>query len=302
MLPVRYSGKWRLIAATPMLMLLLSSCGAATLDEYKRFAEAGKEYATAMDSLLLSSADASIGLSSESLLAADEQKPAHDKIKYDSSKATLEAYLRLIALARNHTILLSKYFQALQAIASSDAPEKAQETSARIFTQLTDIGNQIGTIPALSANAGAAYSAIPKLMLSAKIKGVLRSELMARKEAIYKELVTQELAQKLLSQQIRADLASINNYKENRTVRPDYVSSQPISDPSKWIALRAEINTANLSAQALVDAAQTTRDLKEAFEDLLSDKLTVARAIILVDNIRELGLIAKRLRSSRAQE
>lgn len=297
---MRYLKRSTLAVAAPVLLVFLSSCG-ATLDEYKRFAEAGKEYAAAMDSLLISSADAFIGSSSESLLAADEQNPANDQLKYVRSKETLEAYLRLIALARQHTVLLSKYFRALEDLASSDAPQKAQETSARIFAQLTDIGGQIMAMPAITANSRDAFSKIPALIVSAKIKGALRSELMARKEAIYKELVTQELAQKLLSRQIRSDLASINNYKENRTIRPAYLSSRPIDDPSKWISLRAEISKASLSSQALDDAAQTSKDLKEAFQDLLSDKLTVARASALVDSIRELAEIAKGLRESGSQ-
>lgn len=297
---MRHLKKLGLVSAASALALLTSSCG-ATLGEYKKFADAGREYAVAMDSLLATSANVFVSSSSENLLAADEQIPANDRVKYAESKKTLEGYLRQVALARRHTVLLAKYFRSLEDLASSDAPQKAQETSTIIFTQLTDTGNRIAAIPGLTTAAADSLSKIPSLIISAQIEGALRAELAARKNAIYREMVIQEHIQKLLARQIQSDVTSARNFKENRTIKPAYVSSTPIESPSEWIAMRAEISSTNLTSEALDEAAETSRELIKAFEDLLSDRLTAARASALVDSIRQLSEIARGLRKASSQ-
>jgi hypothetical protein len=286
------------LAASSVLIFAVSSCG-ATIDEYKRFASSGKEYATAMDSLLLSSASAFIDSSSEYLLSTDEQNSDKDLQRYKRSKETLEAFLKVVILLRRHNVLLYKYFRSMDELAASDAPQKAQEVSNRIFNELSQTGQLIASTPLFTANSVEPLTQVPSLIVSAKIKGALRAELLARKEIIYKELLIQELAQRLLSQQIRSDLANIKSLREMRAIKAPYVSAKPIESPDKWIALRAEIEQATTTSEALDSAAQTSKELREAFVDLLNNKLTVARANALLTNIRDFAEVAESLRPVR---
>jgi hypothetical protein len=286
---------------TPAVTLLIASCG-SSLDEYKRFAEAGKEYSKAMDSLLVTSGALFVDSNSEALINLDRQNPIGGRAEYSAAKENVIKYIKVISLARDHTRLLQNYFQALQELATSDAPQRSADAANRVFNQVVLVGQQlepnIFSSPAIGPEARQAYSQIPSLILSAKIKGALRAELLARKEAIYKELITQELVQKLLAQQINANLQIINSYKEMRTIKPAYESDKPVAEPDKWIALRAQISQDSLSADALEDASKTSKALQEAFKDLLSNRLTVARAGVLVDDIRDLVTLIHRIESA----
>lgn len=293
---MRYSQNLCQLASCSLLIITVSSCG-ATIDEYKQFAAAGKEYAAAVDSLLASSANSFLDSSSEYLLSADEQNASKDNERYKASRDTLEAYLKLIVLARRHTTLLYKYFRSMNDLATSDAPQKAQETSTRIFNELSETGQQIASMPSIASSSVEPITQIPALIVSAKIKGALRAELLARKDAIYKELLLQEATQKLLSQQIQSDLANIKSLREIRAVKGPYVSTKPIENPDKWIALRAEIGKFATTSEALNTASQTSKDLREAFVDLLDNKLTVARANALLTSIRDFAEVAESIKS-----
>jgi hypothetical protein len=260
----------------PLLSLCLASCG-ANLSEYKRFANAGKTYASAMDALLVG------------LLDNDLQNPAKDKLAYADANNNVDTWLKLTGLAQQHTDLLRRYFVALENLAASDNPRKSRETTERIFAQLNSVGTLIRpsllTNPLVSDEAGKTYSRIPEFIISNKIKGELRSEIQARKEAIYKELVTQELTQKLLSRQIRKNLVSIQSSKDRLTVKKEYVSPVPISNPQRWIDQRSAIRRLTLSIAGLEAASDASIKFKEAFVELVDDRLTISRANALLDEV-----------------
>lgn len=255
-----------------------------------------------MDALLATSGDLFVEANSERLLDNDLQEPARDSLNYAEANANVDEWLTLIGRARRHTDLLKRYFVALENLATTDAPQRSREVAERIFVQLNQVGGLIEpkllTNPLISEQAGQAYAKLPQLIISQKIKGDLRDEIQARKEAIYKELVTQELAQALLERQIKKNLVLIQSTRDRRTVKKEYVAMTPIANPQAWIDQRRAIRRLTLSLDALDAASDASRKLKQAFVELVEDRLTLARANALLDDVDSLLKTVKDIQTS----
>ncbi|WP_420064729.1 hypothetical protein ACLB6K_19110 [Microcystis aeruginosa FACHB-524] len=272
---------------------ILVACG-ASLEEYQKFAKSGQEYATALDSLLVISGDYFVDASSENLIANDLQDQDRDSSNYAETTKEDDEWLTLIAEMRQHNHLLKEYFFALEDLATSTAPQEARKATDNIFKQLNSISNiiqanpRVGSIPVPS---------ISEIILSQKIKGELRKELEARKEAIYREIAIQEALLKLLTSQIKTDLKDIQNLKDERSVLPAF-AEQPIEKPDDWIIRRRQIRTMTLSVQGLDDATKATESFKESFKLLLEDRFTIGRANALLSEIESLINISEDLKRS----
>jgi hypothetical protein len=284
-----------------LISITISSCG-ASLAEYQRFANAGKSYAVAMDGLLATSGNLFVEANSEALIDNDLQDPAKDRLAYADANANVDAWLKLVGQARQHTDLLKRYFIALENLATSDSPQKSREATEKIFVQLNTVGAlmqpSLLANPLVSEEASKAYSTIPKLIIANKIRGNLRAEIETRKEAIFKELVTQDLIQKLLSRQIRKNLVLIQAIKDRRTVKKEYVATVPVLSPQAWIDQRSAIRRMTLSIDALDTASDASQRFKEAFVELVDDRLTIARANALLDDVEALLKTVKDLQTS----
>lgn len=273
----------------------LVACG-ASLREYKKFANAGQEYAIALDTLLVTSGNYVVDANSENLLRYRVEDTVKDHEMYIKITGQDKEWLMLIGRMRQHTDLLKRYFIALENLATSDAPTQAQEVTEDIFTQLNNVSTNIQGNPVFSSKIGSALSEIPKIILSNKIKGALRKELEQRKETIYRELAIQESVLKLLTTDLQTNLATIQENQENRLLFTPYTTADPISDPDEWIEKRRNILTMTLSIEALNDASKSAQNFKEAFQLLLEDKFTIARANELLSEINSLVNVAEQIK------
>jgi hypothetical protein len=267
------------------LAATLVACG-ASLGEYKKFADAGLKYTDAIDALLVSSASIYVEAGSERLLRNELQQPDEDLKTYNCTTEREKKWLLLIGRMREHADLLKRYFLALQELANSDSPVQARNTAESIFSQLSTIGATIGSSPlVLSSDKVKELAAIPELIISEQIKGGLRAELQARKAAIYKELLLQELVLQLLQAQIVADLRDIQSGRDDRLALRPYVSPEPIGNPDGWIQKRQAIRLLSVTSDSLGSATKASKQFKEAFELLLEDKFSLARANDLMSSI-----------------
>jgi hypothetical protein len=275
----------------------LVSCG-ASLGEYQKFSNAGKEYATALDSLLVTSGNYFVDTNSEILLRSDLKDPIKDANNYRKLTENDDRWLVLIGQMRQHTNLLKRYFITLENLATSDAPERAQKATENIFNELNGVSINIQGNPLISGQIGSALSQIPKIILSGKIKGALRTELQQRKEAIYRELSIQEVVLKFLTVQLKSNLQIIRDNQDDRLVLSPYTATESVSNPDEWIAKRRSIRTMTLSMEALTNASQSSKEFKESFQLLLEDKFTIGRANALLSDIDSLLNVAEELKQA----
>jgi hypothetical protein len=273
---------------------ILVACG-ASLEEYQKFAKSGQEYATALDDLLVISGNYFVDANSENLIANDLQDQNRDGSNYAEATKQDDEWLTLIAAMRQHNRLLKEYFFALENLATSNAPQEARKATDNIFKQLNSVSKSIQANPKVGSIS---VSSIPEIILSQKIKGELRKELEARKEAIYREIAIQEAVLKLLTSQIKTDLKDIQNLRDERSMLPAFASEQPIENPDDWIIKRRQVRTMTLSVQGLDDAIKATESFKESFRLLLEDKFTIGRANALLSEIESLINLTENLQKS----
>lgn len=285
------------VSIVTIIGALLASCG-ASLEEYEKFAQAGQEYALALDSLLVTSGNYFVDANSEILLRSDLKDPNEDTKNYGRITELDDQWLVLIGKMRQQTDLLKRYFLALETLATSDAPEKAKEATENIFKQLDKVSTAIQGSPLVSEKIGSALSPIPKIILSQKIQGALREELEQRKETIYRELTIQDFVLQLLTIQLQKNIKIIQDNQENRSVLPLYAAPESINNPDAWIAKRRNIRTMTLSIEALNNANQASQEFKKSFQLLLEDKFTVGRANALLSDIESLLNVAENLKKA----
>ncbi|MBD0385509.1 MAG: hypothetical protein ICV54_03005, partial [Nostoc sp. C3-bin3] len=193
---------------------------------------------------------------------------------------------------------LKRYFIALENLATSDTPTEAQKVTEDIFTQLNNVSTDIQGNPLVRSSIGSALSEIPNIILSNKIKGALRKELEQRKETIYRELAIQESVLEFLTTQLQNNLTTIQENQEDRLLLRPYTAAEPISDPDEWIEKRQNILTMTLSIEALNNTSKSAQDFKEAFQLLLEDKFTIARANELLSDISSLVNVAEEIKNN----
>ena len=292
--------KYKLAIRASAIALIGASLAAcdASLEEYQKFATAGKEYAEALDTLLVTSADYFVDANSEILLRSDRQEPELDSQTYSETTAIDDRWLVLIGRMRQHTILLRRYFIALENLATSDAPEQAQQATDNIFKQLNAVSADIQGNPLVPNHIDSALSRIPQIILSEKIEGALREELEQRKESIYQELATQELVMKLLTSQLQTNLRTIRDNQDNRLLLDPYRAPEKITNSDEWILKRRNIRTMTVSIEALNNATQSSEEFKESFQLLLEDNFTTERADALLSDIDSLLNVAEELKKA----
>jgi hypothetical protein len=281
------------------LVLLTLTAGCKPSKEYANLAQAGTTYGVAIDNLLVVTGNIEIDATSEKLLS-DAALSKLSLSQYRSVSTEDEKLLAVIARLRQHVKLLSRYFGLLYQLATSDAPDRAKTAigngSSGVIGNLNSIGTQLRGSGFLTGNAAAAAGPITSLVVSGIIRGALRDELNARQITIRRELELQERLLKALSERIQADLKVTQQIREQRLVIDPLTSGKPIANPDQWVSNRRSVLTMKLAADQLQTASDDVKKLREAFEDLISGKLTLDRVDSLIADFDSLLTITEKLK------
>ncbi len=272
--------------------ILLSGC--KTTQEYARFAKAGTLYYAAMDNLLVATSNISINANSERLLDNDEiSNTTNDQ--YDTTTRNDRARLKVINDLRKHTRLMSSYYDLLFQLASSKAPQETNEAIAGVVGNLNTLGNTLrGSSFFDSTLAGTISGAI----VTGIVRGKLQDEIKQRKPFILRELDTQKVLLKKLSEIISANVTDGNNLREKRKVTDKITSANPIPADKKdqWVADRLNaINTTNVLTE-METATDLIEKFEEAFKALDSNKLTLERIDSLLTDLETFFSITESLK------
>lgn len=304
---------YRLIAT--VVVLAIWAMGCASTSEFAKFAQAGSTYALAMDGLLVASGNMAIDANSERLLdykndlhvnylkKADQlsQRQKEQKLKemltelgnkYSEISSDDQKRLKLVGELRDHAALLKKYFDFLNRIATSDAPAQIQSKTSDVLKELFELGDKLRVSDLLPARdkAELVLSAFSKVAVSFAIRGVLREEL-ENNNVIQRELATQEKLLKALSASLQHHLNVIRNQQELR-VKNLYVNPTPISNQEDWISKRRRLLTMPTTVTELETAGSAAGQVNQAYKDLVSGKITMARLNALIAEVEDILAVA----------
>jgi len=270
------------------ILFVISGC-ATPRTEFSTFAQTGGTYAVAVDKLLVAAGTAQVDSTSWSLIAEKEDTGMDEKIYYELSKTDVDR-LQVISRLRKHAHLLGQYFGMLEALATSDAPQRTKDAIEGIVTGLKSLDLKL-------PQTTAALPAMGNVIVDLKIRHDLQEELKNRKETIREELYIQEQLLKDLKDQITHALNSQKQKMETTLVVNPIVKQKKLSDPEKWAATRRKIVYMSATVDELGQASQAATKLREAFEALLSGEVTIGRLNALIADIQALLSIAETIKS-----
>lgn len=250
--------------------------GCRDTEEYQRLAEAGTAYVQSLDTLLKFAGETKIDTTSEQILNLD--RVSNQSVE-DYNKITEQDIKRLEILIRirRHNRLLARYFALLDQLASSNAPDRAQEEITGIVGTINNVSSELVGSEFFTDQADSIISALPRLIISSQIEGALKDELEARADTINKELKIQELLLSELSKSITSDIAIIENSKQTRLVIRPLTDEEVISKPDNWINDRNQVLTKMANLEELANAEQAANSFRMMFNDFVEGEFDQAR-------------------------
>lgn len=286
-----------LTVAVALLVALLvamdASCAKARLNQFQSFSQAGTAYAKAVGALLDQAGATAID--TDTLLLVKDRDafsvPERGQQILARNKLMRERLAILGALKR-HAQLLQSYFEALGALAGSNAPSGIGGAAEGVVKSLgalhPSIQNAtIGKLPVSSFVGSIVQIAVAHFQAAA-----LEQELKKNAQAIERELDLQEAALKAVAETLRTDLQVQLNQQETEGVVLPFAGANSL--PSSWPQTRKETLQASLSLGSAAAAADAARKLKLSFIALAEGRAQAVDVPAMVSDINDiLTLIEK---------
>lgn len=275
--------------AALLLSFAAAGCNTPTRSEFSSFAQAGTSYAVAVDKLLVAAATAQVDYSSWALIHEKKTAAVNDKI-YNTQNTADVNHVKKIGRLRQHAHLLGQYFGLLESLATSDSPERTQKAVGGVVAQLINLKKELSP-------AATALPEIGKAAADLKIRTALRDELISRHKIIREQLEIQEQLLEQLARKIEDAVGSSMKAQEETLVIKPIISHEEIKDPAKWVSNRRRILLTPMTIEELKSASRAAKELREAFEGLLSGEITTGRIGALITDIEGLLSIAETIKS-----
>ena len=219
--------KQRLIVILVIVTTLLRGC--RSTEEYQRLSKAGLAYTSGMDKLLTAAETMRVDATSEEVLSSRNYNELKQFETLDRQR------LETLEQLRKHNQLLSRYFNLLEELATSDTPAQAKEEIGLVVRDLNTIGKKLrgsDLIPNKSV-----FRLAAEIIVSRQMRGALRQELEQRKEPIRQEFLTQKVLLGVLGDSIGTDMEKIRRFREERQVR-NPLRTNAIANEDKWASDR----------------------------------------------------------------
>lgn len=279
----------RSMSCLVFISALMIGCATPPKSEFATFAQVGTGYAVAVDKLLSAAGTAQVDSTSWTLVVERRVTGMDDKTYSDKNHSDLSR-LEQISRLRQHAQLLGQYFGLLEALASSDAPERTKASIDGIVSELNNLRQ--GMPPLVSA-----LPQIGSVAVDFKIRVALREELDKRKDVIREHLTIQEQMLQELNKQIKHALSLNKEAQEQILVIEPLLSKTSLKDSEDWVSTRRRVIYTSLTIDELGKASRAATKLREAFEGLISGEATIGRLNALITDIENLLSVAETIKS-----
>ena len=267
----------------PLLVIavLLSSCAAPRINQFKKFSRAGAAYADMTKGLTKAAGEASIEADSDVLIRS-RQCLATDKRRTTiiQHNCALKERLSLLDDLYHHAILLKVYFDQLDALADPNIKGKVGSSVEGIFREMAELNKRINKGIGTENNnveVSKGIAPVSKIMVANFQKKELQRELNKRVETLKRELELQRAAMEFISDEWEADLQIQQNALEKKVI--DQFKG-PDSLPPTWKEDRKDVLKSSLMISILDETAKAARNLEQAFDTLLRGRETNIDALV----------------------
>jgi hypothetical protein len=178
--------------------------------------------------------------------------------------------------------LLESYFETLQALADSDAPESAGLAAKGVFDSIAKLSPAIRTASIGDVHVEQLIPPVTSFIVGRMKLKALENELKARSPAVERELALQEAALTAITRDLETDLmAKLKNRQTE--VHGQFAGDGNLGDA--WAEHRRQVLQAQVSAQSAGKAAEAAAELRTAFVALVERRLTEPSIQQVIANI-----------------
>jgi len=280
-----------------LLLTLSPEAGCVSVGQVERVAAAGASYSTAVDELMDLTLTTGVDADSYRMLGQGVGLLEDDlKVVYDAHKGAGQLVPEMEKLKR-HAALLAAYFEALGALATSDAPARARTSAQGAAAALNQLGTELRNSPVLDSAEAQALGQLTGLGVAGVQRHMVVREIRERADLIDQQLRIHTVLTRALGEKLEADVKSITTLGMQREVEGPFVAGK-IKNEQAWIKARrrhllraggvSTLAEASEAAGKLRQAwlAVVTREFDElAFQDLLKDVALLANK---VETVRKL--------------
>ena len=272
--------------------LVFSTACASTIPHARRIASAGAAYGKACDALLGVAEEKSVDADSARLLSEGQGVSREDRRALLERHAAASELVAELERLRQHARLLTRYFETLGSLADDAADTEAGEQIAGVAGALNNVGQALSGSRLLSSDETDLLSKAARLTVRSVRNRALDRELIARADAIDRELRIQQALLSALRRKLQADIASIATLGRERDVTRPFVEAT-ITDPRGWIALRRGYLLAPRGVEALSDASDAASKLRSAWAAFVEGRFDEAAQAGLMTDLDEIVAFAE---------
>jgi hypothetical protein len=289
--------KKTLLLAVAIIATFTSGC--RSTEEYRKFAEAGNNFAEATNLLLDSAGKIKIDTTSERVLSdrrvRGEFKPSDEARKkvidnYSELSKPEKERLELIKELRKHNQFLQNYFTKLIELADSKSPDRTKTAVESIANQLQESGNNLVNLSPIKIDK---LPSVTKIVLDTRIRGALKEELEKRKFVIYQEITTQEKVLKVIGDSMKNDSEIRRELREYRLVISPLLQPEKLDpDEDTWIKTRYEVLTQDAETISKINkVSDALREFKEIFIASIEGDITSKRLNNFLQSTNSLSIL-----------
>ena len=279
----------RFLKHAVLAVMFVTPAACVSIGQVERVSSAGARYASAVDDLLQVTRD--VGVDADSLRLLDQMAGSEEVRKkiYETHRGVLDS-IEVMGKLRAHAKLLETYFNALDALATTDAPARAQNAAQGAAGAMNQLGGQLRGSNLLSTPEQEALGQFTGLAISAVQRKLVFQELKCHADLIDQQLRIHAALTGALASKLAADRKTLATSGMQREVEEPYVRGK-IRNDAQWVERRRHYLLQGSGLEAVAQASEAAKKLREtwvalierrfdelAFQDLLKDIEMLASA------------------------
>lgn len=274
------------------MLATLTAC--VSIGQVARVSSAGARYASAVDDLL--QVTRNVGVDADSLRLLDQMAGSEEARKkvYESHRG-VSASIELMERLRTHARLLETYFSALNALATTDAPARAQNAAQGAAGAMNQLGTQLRGSSLLSKPEQEALGQFTGLAITAGQRKLVVQELRRHAELIDQQLRIHVALTGALARKLAADRTTLATLGLQREVEAPYIRGKIRSD-ARWIERRRHYLRQGSGLEAMAQASEVAWKLREAWVALIERRFD---ELAFRDLLKEVEMLASAAEAAR---
>ena len=275
--------------------LALAACTAARINHFKSFAQAGLAYTQATKAVLEEAGMSAIDTDTMVMTRTRDSIPKEERGKQIiEHNKLLRERLALLADLSRHAELLRTYFEALGALAETDAPSGIGSASASVVDSLGKLNTRIASAAVGDFAVSDFAGKIVEIAVARFQRNALEKELEANAEPIERELDLQHAALTAVGEQMKTDLQQQLLQRESKEVVLPFAADSFL--PGSWAQDRKDVLQASVAVASVSSAADAAKKLKLSFVSLVEGRFAgddlpalisdINRVVTIIDEIQ----------------